>query len=151
MARKPRIHYPGAVYHVMLRGNGGANIFFEDADRYRFFLLLQQGIERFGFRVYAYCLMSNHIHLALQVGEIPLSRIMQNLSLRYTKWINWRTQKHGHLFQGRYKAVLVEGDEYLLPLVAYLHLNPLRAGTVEGAADDFLDNLRDGEDEDDLS
>ncbi|MCF6178430.1 MAG: transposase [Geopsychrobacter sp.] len=135
MARKPRIHYPGAVYHVMLRGNGGADVFFADADRYRFFLLLQQGIERFGFRVHAYCLMSNHIHLALQVGKIPLSRIMQNLSFRYTQWINWRTKRHGHLFQGRYKAVLVEEDEYLLQLVAYLHLNPLRAGMVESPAD----------------
>lgn len=128
MARKPRIHYPGALYHVMLRGNDGADIFFEDADRYRFFLLLQEGVERFGFRVHAFCLMSNHIHLALQVGEIPLSRIMQNISFRFTQWINWRAKKKGHLFQGRYKAILVEEDEYLLQLVAYLHLNPVRAG-----------------------
>jgi REP element-mobilizing transposase RayT len=135
MARKPRIHYPGAVYHVMLRGNGGADIFFEDGDRHRFFLLLQEGIERFGFRVHAFCLMSNHIHLALQVGEIPLSRIMQNLSFRYTQWINWRTKKKGHLFQGRYRAILVEEDEYLLQLVAYLHLNPARAGMEKTPSD----------------
>ncbi len=135
MARKSRIHYPGALYHVMLRGNGGANIFFVDGDRYRFFLLMQEAIERYGFRVHAFCLMSNHIHLALQVGEIPLSRIMQNLSFRYTQWINWRTKKKGHLFQGRYKAVLVEEDEYLLQLVAYLHLNPVRAGMANSPPD----------------
>lgn len=133
MARKTRIHYPGALYHVMLRGNGGSDIFFEDGDRYRFLLLLQEGIERYGFRAHAFCLMDNHIHLALQVGETPLSRVMQNLSFRYTQWINWRTKKKGHLFQGRYKAVLVEADEYLLQLVAYLHLNPVRAGIKESA------------------
>ena len=111
----------------MLRGNGGADIFFDDADRYRFFLFVQQVVERYGCRIYAYCLMSNHVHLAVQVGTVPLSRIMQNLSFRYTRWVNWRRQQTGHLFQGRYKAILIEEDEYLLQLVAYLHLNPVRA------------------------
>ncbi|MCJ7602440.1 MAG: transposase, partial [Desulfobulbaceae bacterium] len=69
MARKPRIHYPGAVYHVILRGNGGKNIFFTDSDRTRFFLLLQEGVERYEHRIHAYCLMSNHVHLAIQVGD----------------------------------------------------------------------------------
>lgn len=131
MARKPRIHYPGALYHVMLRGNGGMDIFGDDRDRYRFFLFLNEGIERFGYRVYAYCLMDNHIHLAVQVSEQPLSRAMQNLSFRYTRWVNWRNKRTGHLFQGRYKAILVEAEEYLLQLIAYLHLNPVRAGMVE--------------------
>jgi len=135
MPRKPRIHYPGALYHVMLRGNGGADVFLEDGDRYRFYLLLQEGVERFGFRIHAFCLMDYHIHLALQVGEISLSRIMQNLSFRYTQWINWRTKRKGHLFQGRYKAILIEEDEYLLQLVAYLHLNPVRAGMIDNPID----------------
>jgi hypothetical protein len=74
--------------------------------------------------------MTNHIHLALQVSDIPLSRSMQNLSFRYTRWINWRQKRTGHLFQGRYKAVLVDGDSYLLELVRYIHLNPVRAGMV---------------------
>jgi len=74
--------------------------------------------------------MTNHIHIALQVGDIPLSRAMQNLSFRYTRWINWREKRTGHLFQGRYKAVLVDGDSYLLELVRYIHLNPVRAGMV---------------------
>lgn len=128
MARKPRIHYPGAFYHVMLRGNGGADIFFDDNDRYRFQLLLQQCTERYGCRIHAYCLMTNHVHLAVQVGTIPLSRIMQNLSFRYTRWVNWRRQKIGHLFQGRYKAIVIDLDNYLLQLTAYLHLNPVRVG-----------------------
>lgn len=119
----------------MLRGNGGCDVFADDKDWYRFFLLLQEGVERFGCRVYAYCLMDNHIHIALQVGEVELSKVMQNLSSRYTRWANWRHQKTGHLFQGRYKAILVEEDAYLLQLVAYLHLNPVRAGMTAEAGD----------------
>lgn len=130
MARKPRIHYPGALYHVILRGNARQDVFFDDKDRYRFYLFMQEGIERYGHRVLAFCLMTNHIHLALQVGEVSLSRIMQNLAFRYTRWVNWRLKRSGHLFQGRYKAVLVDADSYLLELGAYIHLNPVRASMV---------------------
>ncbi len=80
MARKPRVHYPGALYHVMLRGNGGQAIFFGEADRSRFCLLLQGGIERYGHKVHAFCLMTTHVHLAIQVGDIGLPRIIQNLA-----------------------------------------------------------------------
>lgn len=131
MARKPRVHYPGALYHVMLRGNGGQDIFFEDADRYRFYLLLQEGTARYGHRIHAFCLMSNHVHLAIQVADVSLSRIMQNIGFRYTRWINWRRGGSGHLFQGRFKAVLVDADSYLLELTRYIHLNPVRAGIVQ--------------------
>lgn len=131
MARKPRIHLTGGLYHVIFRGNGGQSVFLTDDDRYRFYLLLQEGTIRFGYRVHAFCLMTNHIHLAIQVGDIPLSRGMQNLSFRYTRWVNWREKRTGHLFQGRYKAVLVDGDRYLLELIRYIHLNPVRAGMVE--------------------
>ena len=71
MARKPRVHYPGALYHVILRGNAGQIIFDDDQDRTRFYLLIQEGIERFGHRIHAFCLMKNHVHLAIQVGEYP--------------------------------------------------------------------------------
>jgi len=128
MARKPRIHFPGAVYHVMLRGNGGRNIFFSAKDRTRFYLLLQEGVERYGHRVHAFCLMDNHVHLAMQVSEIPLSKIIQNLSFRYTRYVNASQKKTGHLFQGRYKAILIDADSYLLQLVRYIHNNPVRAG-----------------------
>ena len=135
MARKPRLHYPGAFYHVILRGNAGQDIFFLKKDRGRFFSLLQEGIERYEFRVHAYCLMTNHIHLALQVGDVTLSRIMQNVSFRYTRYINRSRKQVGHLFQGRYKALLIDADSYLLELVRYIHNNPVRAGqskTAEG-------------------
>jgi REP element-mobilizing transposase RayT len=131
MARKPRVYFPGALYHVTLRGNAGQAIFFDDRDRTRFYLLLQEGVERFRHCIHAFCLMSNHVHLAVQVSDIPLSRIVQNVSFRYTKWINWRQNRTGHLFQGRYKAVLVDADAYLLELVRYIHLNPVRAGIVK--------------------
>ncbi|MBI1820415.1 MAG: transposase [Nitrospirae bacterium] len=131
MARKPRIHLVGGVYHVMLRGNGGQPIFFTEADRYHLYLLLQEGVFRYGYRVHAYCLMKNHLHLAIQVGEKPLSKIMQNLAFRYTRWINRQQKRVGHLFQGRYKSILVEKESYLLELVRYIHLNPVRVGWVK--------------------
>ncbi len=130
MARKPRIHFPGALYHVIFRGNAGQSIFFSEADRCRLFLLLQEGTCRFGYRVHAFCLMSNHIHLVLQAGDVPLSKGMQNLAFRFTRWINLRERRSGHLFQGRYKAILVDADGYLLELVRYLHYNPVRAAMV---------------------
>lgn len=130
MARRLRIHYPAALYHVILRGNGGDPIFFDDRDRYRLYLILQSVVEKFRCRIHAFCLMSNHIHLVVQVDDVPLARIMQNLSLRFTKWINYSRSRTGHLFQGRYKALLVDADAYLLELVRYIHLNPVRAGMV---------------------
>jgi len=135
MARKPRVHVPGGYYHVMMRGNMGSDLFFSEADYSRFFLLLQEGIERYGHRVHAFCLMTNHVHLLIQVGEIPLSRIIQNLAFRYTRYINSKRKEAGHLFQGRYKAILVDEDSYLLELVRYIHLNPVRAGLCDAASD----------------
>src|SRR4030042_2698133 len=98
MARKPRIHYPGAVYHVIVRGNAGQDIFSGDQDRYRFYLFLQEGQEKFAHLIHAFCLMTNHVHLILQVQEISLSRILQNLNQRYTIWVNWGEGRRGHLF-----------------------------------------------------
>jgi putative transposase len=135
MPRKPRIHYPGAFYHVMLRGNAGQDIFFDAANRSRFLLLLQQGLTRYRQRVHAYCLMDNHVHLLLQVDDVSLSKLMQNLGFRYTQYVNRTRKQTGHLFQGRFKALLIDADNYLLELVRYIHLNPVRAGLVEDPAD----------------
>lgn len=135
MARKPRLHYIGALYHVMVRGNAGQNIFADDEDRYRFYLFLQEGVEKYGHRIHAFCLMNNHVHLVIQVGEKPLSRIMQNLCFRYTQWANNRQKRVGHLFQGRYKAIVVDADAYLAELVRYIHLNPVRAKIVKAHGD----------------
>jgi putative transposase len=130
MARKPRIHFPGACYHVMLRGNAGQELFIDDHDRQRFLSLLEKGVARFRHLIHAYCLMTNHVHLVIQVAEVPLSRIIQNVSFRFTRFVNTTRNRAGHLFQGRYKAVLVDGDRYLLELVRYIHTNPVRAGLV---------------------
>jgi REP element-mobilizing transposase RayT len=118
----------------MLRGNGGQRVFFSEADYDHLYSLLEEGIERFGYRVHGYCCMRNHLHLAVQVGECPLSQPMQNLAFRHTRWINRRRRRVGHLFQGRYKAILVDRDSYLLELVRYVHLNPVRAGLVADPA-----------------
>jgi putative transposase len=134
MARKPRLHVPSALYHVMLRGNGGQTIFFADDDWEHFEALVAEGVRRFGHRIHGYCWMSNHIHLAVQVADVPLSRSMQNLTFRYTRWVNKRQGRVGHLFQGRYKAILVEADSYLLELCATFTLILCVLGLVEDPA-----------------
>ena len=131
MARKPRIHYPGATYHVILRGNANQDVFFSSADYSRLSFLLQEGVERFHHRIHAFCFMTNHVHLIIQVADIPLSKIVQNFSFRYTRYINKKEKRTGHLFQGRYKAILVDADAYLLQLVRYIHYNPVRAMMVD--------------------
>ncbi len=131
MARRPRIHYPGGLYHVIARGNRGLKVFRQDRD-YRLYLkFLEEYKERFDFLLYAYVLMPTHLHLLIEVGEIPLSRLMQSLQFRYTRNYNLRYQSWGHLFQGRYKAILCEKDSYLIQLSAYIHLNPVRAKLVK--------------------
>ena len=135
MARKPRLHISGGFYHVMLRGNGGQQIFFSDEDRLYFENLIEEGIKRYQHRIHAYCWMNNHVHLAIQVANVTLSKIIQNLSFRYTRWINKRESRIGHLFQGRYKAILIDADIYLLELVRYIHLNPVRARLVSAPED----------------
>src|ERR1043166_225719 len=126
MARKPCVEFAGALYHVICRGNQRQLIFRTDADRKYYLESLEHYRQRYGFKVYAYVLMSNHVHLLVESGQVGLSRIMQGLQLRYTSYFNRKYKKVGHLFQGRYKAVLCDRDAYLLELVRYLHLNPQR-------------------------
>jgi putative transposase len=129
MARKPRVEYPGAFYHVIVRGNQRQVIFRSDTDRKYYLERLDEYRRRYGFKVYAYVLMSNHVHMLLETGQVPLSKIMQGLQLRYTGYYNRKYNKVGHLFQGRYKAILCDRQAYLLELVRYLHLNPGRMRT----------------------
>jgi len=131
MARKKRIHIPGRYYHVMLRGNDGQDIFFNDSDRSRFCLLLQEGVERYGHIIHSFCFMSNHVHFLIQVGDISLSKVMQNVSFRYTRYINKTYSRIGHLFQGRFKSILLAEEGYFTRLIRYIHLNPVRAGLVK--------------------
>lgn len=127
MARRLRFHSPNATYHVMLSGNNGGDIFFVDSDRARMCLLLQQSSERFGYSIEAFCFMSNHIHLAIRVSETNISKFMHYLAFRYARYINYRYKRIGHLFQGRFKSVLIDGETYLKELIRYIHLNPVRA------------------------
>lgn len=133
MARKPRIYEPCGYYHVIVRGNDRQQIFFDKEDREYYEGLVAEGVKRFRYKVHAYCLMSNHVHLLIQITDVSLSKIMQNISFRYTRYINKKLSRVGHLFQGRYKAILIDADNYLLELVRYIHLNPVRAKMVEKA------------------
>lgn len=130
MARKPRVHFDGALYHVICRGNQGQRLFRDDTDRRRYMGLLQESPKRFGCQLYAYVLMDNHLHHLIEVGATSLSKIMQNILFRYTRYWNKRYRKIGHLFQGRYKAILCEKESYLLELIRYIHLNPVRSKMV---------------------
>ncbi|HXT00287.1 MAG TPA: transposase [Elusimicrobiota bacterium] len=130
MPRPPRIHYPGAVYHVMARGVDGREIFADDSDRQAFLAAAHGLSEDTSCTILAYCLMGNHFHLALRVGKIPLSRIMHRLLSRYAMAFNFRHDRQGHLFLARYKSILCLDDAYLIGLVRYIHMNPVRAGFV---------------------
>ncbi len=127
MSRPPRLEYEGAVYHVIGRGNERRAIFRDDADRRKYLGRLGAYADRFGFAVYAYCLMTNHVHLAIQRGSTPLSRIMLALHGSYSQAFNRRHRRVGHVFQGRYKAFLVQAEEHLVQLVRYIHMNPVKA------------------------
>jgi putative transposase len=135
MARKPRIHFSGALYHVITRGNRRQGIFLDERDFKMFLTYLSDYKSRYSFHLYAYALMRNHLHLLVEVEEIPLGRIMQSLLFRYTRYFNRRHGEVGHLFQGRYKAILCDKDTYLLELVRYIHLNPVRAKVVRRPED----------------
>ena len=130
MPRPPRIHYAGAVYHVMARGVDGREIFADDSDR-QTFLATTRGLKReTDCSVLAYCLMGNHFHFAIRVGRTPLSRIMHRLLTVYAMAFNFRHDRQGHLFQARYKSVLCLDDAYLIALIRYIHMNPVRRGLV---------------------
>ena len=135
MARPVRLEAEGALYHVIVRGNERKAVFRDDVDREEYLGRLARYREEFGFQLFAYCLMTNHVHLAIRRGPAALSRIMHVLQSSYTQRFNRRHNRVGHLFQGRYKAFLVQKERYMLALVRYIHENPLRAGIVTRAQD----------------
>ncbi|MBF0506667.1 MAG: transposase [Nitrospirae bacterium] len=130
MARPPRLEFPGAFYHVIVRGNHRQDIFLDEQDRLEYLSRVSHYKGKTGFILYAYVLMSNHVHLLIETPKSPVSKIMQLINFTYTRYFNRRYGKVGHLFQGRYKAILCDRDEYLLGLVRYIHLNPVRANIV---------------------
>ena len=131
MARKLRIVFEGAIYHVTVRGNGRQDIFRDDGDRGRFLDQLSEQAGKHGVRLYLYCLMNNHVHLLVETPQANISRFMQSLMTAYTMYFNKRHRRVGHLLQGRFGGKPVEGDEYLLKLSRYVHLNPVHVGEIE--------------------
>jgi putative transposase len=134
MARPLRLEFEEAIYHITARGNRRERIFAGDADRARFLEMVARSLPRFEVELHAYVLLPNHFHLLVRTRRANLSRWMHWVMVSYTIWFNRRHDKVGHLFQGRYKSLLVEGGNYLLGLSRYVHLNPVR-GKVIGAGD----------------
>jgi REP element-mobilizing transposase RayT len=120
----------GGWYHVLARGNERRRVFADDKDRLRFVELLGDWVERFGLRLHGYVLMDNHYHLLVETPEANLSRAMQWLGVSYTVWFNRRHRRSGHLFQGRFRAMVLEAESAALEVSRYLHLNPVRVAGV---------------------
>jgi len=135
MTRPLRIEYAGGLYHITSRGDGREDIYLTNADRKAFIRLLGEVCKRFGWFCYAYCLMGNHYHLFIETSDANLSRGMRQLNGVYTQRFNRRHGRCGHVFQGRYKAIVVQKEAYLLELCRYVVLNPVRAGIVSDVAD----------------
>ncbi len=132
MPRPIRIYYPGLIYHILNRGNNRQVIFVEEEDYRHYLDILQRYKEKFEFRVFAYCLMTNHIHLLLQVSEkASISKIMQAITIAHTRYYHFKYQCSGHIWQGRFKSPLISDDEYLLTTMRYIEQNPIRAGMVK--------------------
>ena len=135
MARPLRIEYENALYHITARGNERRDIFADEKDHEKFLFYLGLVHERYKIILHAYVLMNNHYHFLLETPWANLSRMMRDLNGHYTIYFNQRHKRHGHLLQGRYKAILVDKDSYLIELSRYIHLNPVRAAIVAGPED----------------
>lgn len=131
MGRPLRIEYPGALYHIISRGNERRSIFLDNADRFKFLAILKDYHERYNVLIHSFVLMDNHYHLILETPKANLVEVMHGINGVYTGYFNRRHVRCGHLFQGRYKGILVDKDAYLVELSRYVHLNPVRAEIVE--------------------
>lgn len=127
MGRPLRLEFEGAVYHITSRGNEKKKIFRDDKDRDKFLSILKEYKNRFNFLVHCYVLMDNHYHIVIETQRPNLVKIMHGLNSSYTGYFNKKYRRSGHLFQGRYKAIIVDKENYLLELSRYVHLNPVRA------------------------
>ena len=130
MSRQLRIHVPSGYYHVTLRGNHRQPIFFHETDRSLLDSIVADVNVATGTRVHAYCWMTNHLHLLMQVSDVPLGRAVMRIASRYARTVQQRIETSGHLFERRYHCALVDADSYLLTLIRYIHFNPVRAGLV---------------------
>lgn len=130
MAKKKRIWYPGAVYHITNRGNRRSDIFRDEEDYQVYLIIMEQTMAKYPYILYTYCLMTNHIHIQLETKDIEIWHIMRYINLLYTKYFNNKYNYVGHLFQGRYNSELIENDAYNLQTSRYIHLNPVSAAMV---------------------
>ena len=135
MPRRPRLHVPGGFYHVTLRGNHRQAIFFRDSDRSRLDEIVAESLDSAAARLHAYCWMTNHLHLLVQISHVPLGKLIQRIASQYARTTQAVLQTTGHLFERRYHAVLVDADSYLLTLLRYIHMNPVRAALVPRPGD----------------
>ena len=132
MTRRQRIHYPGALYHVIVRGNNREKVFSEEIQKEKYLKILKKYKQKQKFMVFAYCILDNHAHILIEVSDTPLSKIMQSVQQTFTQWVNRKYQRTGHVFQQRYNAFLCNKHNYLLQLIKYIHNNPVKAGIQEG-------------------
>ena len=138
MARQQRAKSESGIYHIMLRGNNKQQVFFDNEDYYKFLSILGICKGICGFRIYAYCLMENHIHLLIQEGEEPLDKAFKRIGVRFVGWYNAKYDRCGNLFQGRFKSIPVNDDEYFITVLRYIHQNPVKAGIVNSCADYYF-------------
>lgn len=131
MARPLRIEYPGAFYHIINRGNAGESIYVDDSDRRTFLEYLETAVERFTIVIHAYCLMTTHYHLIVETPNANISSAIQWLNVSYATYYNRKHHRQGHLFQGRFKSILINADDYLLEVSRYIHRNPVGAKITE--------------------
>lgn len=135
MPRVKRKLSPTHIYHVINRGNNKSNIFLDKADKYIYRDILSKKKEKFGFEIYGYCLMDNHIHLVINEDNSLISDIMKSINISYVGYFNKKYDRVGHLFQGRFKSEIVDSDRYLLTLIRYIHNNPVKARMVNKLED----------------
>jgi len=128
---KKRIWYPGATYHITSRGNRKSKLFKEKEDYKVYLRIIRSSKDKYNFNIYSYCLMTNHVHLQLKTEEIEIWKIMRRINWHYAKYFNNKYNLVGHLFQGRYRASIIEKDYYQLVTSRYIHLNPLKAELVK--------------------
>ncbi len=129
MPRTKRFLMNNSVYHIIIRGSQNQNVFFDDEDFSKFYHLFWKYKNKFSTKVYAYCFMSNHVHLLLDPGEFPnsLSKLMHGLAMSYALHLKYKYQKCGHIWQNRYKSFIVQKDEYLVNVISYIEYNPVKA------------------------
>jgi len=143
MGRPRRIHYPGWIYHVINRGNNRQAIFLEEEDYFKYINTLKRYKKKFKFKLYAYCLMTNHVHLLIQVDEkATISQIMKAITISHTRHYHYKYRTSGHVWQGRFLSPVISNDEYMLRVMCYIEQNPVRARMVKKCLDYLWSSFR---------